>query len=69
MKKIHVTKDDLLICPRTQIFTNVKKCVLCEDCFGKDNFQVLCKRGLEKDEYLTKSGNLYSSRQSKKKAC
>jgi len=57
MKRIKVTSNKTVLCPRTGTLVNLFGCYGCEDVFGiVEQRYVLCKRG-RKEDFLGKSGN------------
>lgn len=59
MKKIKISRNNMVKCPTSNNFSDVKSCLNCPDCFGINlRSHVLCKRGNNKDSYLEKENNI-----------
>ena len=68
MVKIRFTKNGNLMCPRETGFINKSKCMGCDDLFSIVPYShILCKRGRNKDEFLSKSKNIMSGRYARQK--
>jgi len=53
MKRIRLSRNNKLICPRTSDSIDVKECLACDDLFGIVRYShVNCKRGIVQDTYL-----------------
>ena len=63
MKRIRVTKNNMLLCPRISTHIDyTENCLSCDDLFGSEqgmgNRYVSCKRGKDgKDDWVKKSEN------------